>query len=107
MPYTIPQPMYVRSPDLRNVLGFSWSRTHIIPLCKEGKFPKPHRLSPNRVAWDVDELLEWKAAREVAGPQTDRRYKDAVTVTKRKPRVLLEDDTAEPPRVTRGQLVTV
>jgi predicted DNA-binding transcriptional regulator AlpA len=59
---------FVRFPGLRDVLGFTWTRAHIITLTKRGEFPVPYKLSANRVGWDLDELLAWKAARERAFP---------------------------------------
>ena len=73
MPYVVLHPVYVRFPQLKDILGFSWSRSWVITLCNEGKFPRPYRLSANRVAWDVDELLAWLAQREKAEPQPDRK----------------------------------
>jgi predicted DNA-binding transcriptional regulator AlpA len=90
--------MYVRFPELKNILGFSWSRQHLIVLCKEGKFPKPYQLSPNRVGWDVDEILAWKASRERAaakasGPRRrGRPPKQAPPPDKPKLRVMIDDE---------------
>jgi predicted DNA-binding transcriptional regulator AlpA len=64
----LPSSRYVRWPGVKEVLGFCWSRAHVITMVREGRFPAPIRLSANSVAWIVDELLEWKANRERAIP---------------------------------------
>jgi predicted DNA-binding transcriptional regulator AlpA len=64
----LPSSRYVRWPGVKEVLGFCWTRAHVITLVRQGKFPAPIKLSSNSVAWIVDELLEWKENRERAIP---------------------------------------
>jgi predicted DNA-binding transcriptional regulator AlpA len=79
--------MFVRYTGLKAVLGFCWTRPHIINLCRKGLFPSPYRLSANRVAWSLDELLQWKAERERAKPPAKK-------VRAAKPRRVLIDADA-------------
>jgi predicted DNA-binding transcriptional regulator AlpA len=83
---------FVRFPDgIKDVIGFCWSRPHIINLCRKGLFPKPYQLSANRVGWDRDELLQWKAARKRAEPPPKK-------ATAKRRRVLIDAGAdAEPP----------
>ena len=41
-------------------------RSWILQKVKDGKFPKPLRLSPRAVAWREREILEWINAQELA-----------------------------------------
>jgi predicted DNA-binding transcriptional regulator AlpA len=86
---------YVRWPGVKSVLGFCWSRQWVIELTKRGEFPAPYRLSRGSVAWDVDELLAWRASRERAIPGRNSSH-DSISPPKPKPkpkeRVAIEDD---------------
>jgi predicted DNA-binding transcriptional regulator AlpA len=50
--------------------GISWCRVHLNRLIDEGRFPAPHRLSTNRIAWTLDDLERWKATRPLARGRT-------------------------------------
>ena len=41
-------------------------RPWILQKVKDGKFPKPLRLSPRAVAWRQSEVMEWINAQELA-----------------------------------------
>ena len=41
-------------------------RSWILQKVKDGKFPKPLRLSPRAVAWRQSDVLEWIDAQELA-----------------------------------------
>ena len=41
-------------------------RSWILQKVKDGKFPKPLRVSPRAVAWREREILEWINAQELA-----------------------------------------
>ena len=41
-------------------------RSWILQKTKDGKFPKPLRLSPRAVAWRQSDVLEWIDAQELA-----------------------------------------
>lgn len=45
-------------------LGISFSREHLWRLEAAGKFPRRIYLSPQKVAWFEDEILEWLAERD-------------------------------------------
>lgn len=44
-------------PEVRNLT--SLSKTVIYALMKEGRFPRPVRISPRRVAWRLSEVRAW------------------------------------------------
>ena len=41
-------------------------RSWILQKVKDGKFPKPLRLSPRAVAWRQSDVMEWIDAQELA-----------------------------------------
>jgi prophage regulatory protein len=41
-------------------------RSWILQKVKDGKFPKPLRLSPRAVAWRQSDVMEWINAQELA-----------------------------------------
>ena len=41
-------------------------RSWILQKVKDGKFPKPLRLSPRAVAWRQSDVMEWISAQELA-----------------------------------------
>lgn len=43
--------------EVRHLTGLS--RTGVWRLCREGKFPSPKQLSPNRVGWLKGDVLDW------------------------------------------------
>ena len=43
-----------------------YSSAHVYRLIKQGDFPKPIRLGPNRVAWRTTDIERWIEAREVS-----------------------------------------
>jgi prophage regulatory protein len=65
--------------DLDGVVqAVALSRTGVLKLIREGKFPQARQLSPRRVGWLVRELEEWMEARPVwdilpppSGPLTE------------------------------------
>ena len=42
------------------------SRTSVWRACRDGCFPKPRTISPNRVAWVAREISEWIRSRPVS-----------------------------------------
>ena len=38
----------------------AYSRAHIMRLIAEGKFPKPLKLGPSRIAWRESVITEWQ-----------------------------------------------
>lgn len=46
------------------VIKTNLSRSFIYDSMAKGAFPKPLKLSPRRVAWRLDEIEAWIAARE-------------------------------------------
>lgn len=70
--HTKPQPLnagalpatgYVRQPGLIPAIVPISSAT-LWRWCKDGRFPKPHRLGPRITAWKVEEVRAWMAERE-------------------------------------------
>jgi prophage regulatory protein len=49
--------------QLKPEKGVGFCRVHLDRLIRAGKFPKPIRLGPNRVAWVETEVDEWLAER--------------------------------------------
>jgi predicted DNA-binding transcriptional regulator AlpA len=56
---------FVTYPELVN-FGIPYSRKHLLDLQKRGDFPRALQLSPNRIAWDADQIQEWVSSRPVA-----------------------------------------
>ena len=57
----------LRRPAVEERVCLSPSR--IYSLMKEGKFPRPIRLSHQAVAWRESEIEEWIETRPLAGPE--------------------------------------
>ncbi len=55
----------VRRPELKTIYGISWGDTRLWQLCKEGRFPKPIKLTEGgrAIAWIASEVEEWIAVR--------------------------------------------
>lgn len=49
----------VSKKELKTVLGIPYSFAHIARLEAAGKFPRRVKLGACRVAWVLDEVLEW------------------------------------------------
>ena len=43
-----------------SILTGNKSRTTIWRWCRDGLFPKPHKIGPNSSAWLSSEITEWK-----------------------------------------------
>jgi prophage regulatory protein len=54
-------------------MGISWSREHVWRLEAKNKFPRRIYLSPQKVAWFEDEVLQWLEAR--AAERNTRIYR--------------------------------
>jgi len=51
--------------NIHEVSAFTtWSRATIWRRVKDGDFPRPHILGPQKRGWDVDEVAAWKASRQ-------------------------------------------
>lgn len=66
-PIAVPQ--FYRLPQLKQRLGVSGSS--IWAWVKEGKFPKPVKLSDNITAWEAQAVEKW-AAERIAASQSGR-----------------------------------
>ena len=53
----------VSKKELKTLLGIPYSFAHIARLEAAGKFPRRVKLGACRVAWIMDEVLEWIADR--------------------------------------------
>jgi predicted DNA-binding transcriptional regulator AlpA len=53
--------------DLANIIGVRYSRVHLRRLVSRGLFPPAVYLSPNRCAWRLSDLVQWKASRITTG----------------------------------------
>lgn len=60
---TGPPPVFVLFRELPNYGVPRYSRVHLYRLMRQGQFPLPVQLSPNRVAWRLHSILEWCANR--------------------------------------------
>ena len=78
----VPPAAQTRSPESEIFVGYDqlrdhgvpYSRVHLRRLIEQGHFPRPHILSPNRIAWRISDLAVWKASRPHAcknGPQME------------------------------------
>lgn len=61
--------IFVPFPELAEILGVTFTRVHIYRMIKLGKFPAPRRLSENKVAWLLSDLLDYADSRPVALPK--------------------------------------
>jgi prophage regulatory protein len=55
------RPQAVSFAELKTDYGIRFSSRWIRELCKAGQFPKPLRLTANRVAWLKSEVEDWLA----------------------------------------------
>ena len=55
-------PQYVGYREVEDALGVA--RRTVERMVREGKFPRPTQLAPNRVGWQVDVVTAWLAERE-------------------------------------------
>jgi prophage regulatory protein len=79
-PKQAPEPMVVRTilrmAEVKRASGLEAS--HIYALIRQGKFPRPIKLSSQAVGWLSDEIAEWQASRPRAeGGWSPRRREDA------------------------------
>ena len=58
--------IFVPFDDLKTSHSIPYSRVHLARLVKSGNFPAPVKLSPNRIAWVLEEIEAWNAARLAA-----------------------------------------
>ena len=56
-----PAPWLITLPDV--VQRTTFSRAQIYRLIKSGEFPRPIKLSAQRVAWDISAIDAWLAAK--------------------------------------------
>ena len=54
----------LRLDEVISIIGMK--RSWILQKVKDGKFPKPLRLSPRAVAWRQSDVMEWINAQELA-----------------------------------------
>ena len=54
----------VRTPEACQLSGLS--RSTLLRLVRDGRFPKPVRLSPNAVGWRLSDLAQWLESRPAA-----------------------------------------
>jgi prophage regulatory protein len=59
--------------DLK-AIGISFSRAHLWRLERANRFPRRIYLSPQKVAWFEDEILDWLQAR--ADERSSRVYRE-------------------------------
>lgn len=52
-----PQVGYVREPQVLQV--FPVGRSTLWSMCRQGRFPKPVKLSARVTAWRASEVLDW------------------------------------------------
>jgi hypothetical protein len=67
---------YVTYPELPDFGVPKYSRKHLIDLQRRGQFPKARQLSPNRIAWDLNEIERWLVSRPVG-----KNYRDEEKTT--------------------------
>jgi hypothetical protein len=46
--------------------GIPYSKVQLVVMMRSGTFPKALQLSPKKIAWDLDQVLEWIRSRPVA-----------------------------------------
>lgn len=63
-PSTHARPIYA---DIQTVAAIlSISESNVQKLTRDGSFPKPRQISPNRVGWLIREIDEWAENRPVS-----------------------------------------
>lgn len=71
-------------PDqLVSIKGIDFSRHQLRRLVEAGKFPKPVRISDQRVAWRESDINEWIASRPIVGSKDDPKRADNIETGKR------------------------
>jgi len=73
---SIIKPIYVDLPSVASLVTLATAT--IQRMVREGVFPKPRRLSANRVAWLLREVEEWAEERpvsEIPPPENTGRQK--------------------------------
>ena len=101
-------PQFVGYSEIERALGVS--RRTVERMVREGKFPKPVQLAPNRVGWQVEVVTAWLADRSkglVAHAVThpDQLAPDEVAPTMRMLAArLLEQELGEPVRLEQVSL---
>lgn len=65
----IPRDRLIRLPEVESLVGCK--KSTIYTMLKQGKFPKPVRLSARMAAWSESEVLQWVQNRinQAAGVQ--------------------------------------
>jgi prophage regulatory protein len=58
------------TPQMLPEKGISFHPNHLRRMWQEGKFPKPVRISPHRIAWPEEVIDQWMAEK-IAGPNTE------------------------------------
>lgn len=58
--------VFVPFDQLHEVIGVRYTRMSIWRMVRDRTFPAPRQLSPQRVAWSLEDLLAWTASRPVA-----------------------------------------
>jgi hypothetical protein len=69
------RPQAVSFAELKTDYGIRFSSRWIRELCKAGQFPKPLRLTANRVAWLKSEVEDWLRTRQHSGTSPSRRLR--------------------------------
>ena len=59
--------VFVTFEQLEGLIGRKYSRVHLRRMIRRGHFPAPVQLSPNRIAWPLSIVVEWKKSRRM-GP---------------------------------------
>lgn len=49
--------------------GVRYSRSHLMRLVGQGRFPKPVYLSARKIAWRMSDLIDWGASRPDREPK--------------------------------------
>ena len=62
----MPTKRFVTYPELSSYGVPNYSRKHLIDLQRLGRFPRARQLTPNRIAWDEADILDWLENRPVA-----------------------------------------
>jgi predicted DNA-binding transcriptional regulator AlpA len=52
--------------ELKSEKGIRYSRRHLRDLCRDGKFPRPVKVSEARIAWIEAEVDEWQTQKVAA-----------------------------------------
>jgi len=66
VPPSLVNNLFIPFERLHEIIGVRYSRMSIWRMVRAKTFPAPRQISPQRIAWRVEDLIAWNASRPVA-----------------------------------------